>query len=452
MIEVVPGVDDRHGRVAKPTATHPPDSRPDEVLVGGTNSAFPLPLEGCIERGAGSRVWDEQGQEYIDFLLASGPLILGHAHARVCDAVAQQLSKGSAFHALNRPALELAARIADIPGCVEMVRFASTGTEATLHAVRLARGYTGRDRVLVFAGSYHGSHDLALIGHRGPTMARGGGVPRAVLEDVVVAKFNDIGTVEDAFAAHGDSLAAVLVEPQHRSVDPLPAFLPRLAQLCRSAGTVLIFDEVVTGFRLAFGGAQEYYSVEPDLVCYGKILGGGFPLSAVGGRRDIMTLADPALSSSPNFVHVSGTLSGNPISAVAGLATLAELERPGVYERLHGLGERLRAGLAREMRVHDVGGSVIGSGPIAAVKFSETRQPGGDALLRETVNRELIHRGVLVQLQTKFYISLVHTEREIDYAVDAFGAALWAATEVESDRNKGRNKEQCLGVDAEYVE
>ena len=414
MIEIVPGVDDRHGRVAKRTAAHPPDSRPDEILVGGTNSAFPLPLEGCIERGAGSRVWDERGHEYIDFLLASGPLILGHAHARVCDAVARQLSKGSAFHAVNRPALELAARIADIPGCVEMVRFASTGTEATLHAVRLARGYTGRDKVLVFAGSYHGSHDLALIGHRGPTMARGGGVP------------------------HGGSLAAVLVEPQHRSVDPLPAFLPRLAQLCRSAGTVLIFDEVVTGFRLAFGGAQEYYSVEPDLVCYGKILGGGFPLSAVGGRRDIMTLADPALSSSPNFVHISGTLSGNPISAVAGLATLAELERPGVYERLHGLGERLRDGLAREMHAHDVGGSVIGSGPIAAVKFSETRRPRCDAPLRETVNRELIGRGVLVQLQTKFYVSLVHTEREIDYAVDTFGAALGAATEGESDCNKGR--------------
>lgn len=438
MVRVAPRVDDRHGRVAKLTATDPPDARPDEVLVGRTNSAFALPLEGCIERGAGSRVWDERGREYIDFLLASGPLILGHAHERVCDAVAQQLSRGSAFHALNRPALELAARIAEIPGCVEMVRFASTGTEATLHAVRLARGYTGRDKVLIFAGSYHGSHDLALIGHRGPTMVRGGGVARGVLQAAVVGRFNDIGTVEDAFAAHRDSLAAVLVEPQHRSVDPLPGFLARLAQLCRSAGAVLIFDEVVTGFRLAFGGAQEYYGVEPDLVCYGKILGGGFPLSAVGGRREVMALADPALSASPNFVHVSGTLSGNPISAVAGLATLAELVRPGVYERLHGLGERLRAGLAREMRARDVGGSVIGSGPIAAVKFSEDRQPGCDAPLQEAVNRELIRRGLLVQLQTKFYISLVHTEREIDYAVDTFGAALSAVTEGVSDGNGGR--------------
>jgi len=430
MLQVASDIDRQEDPRPRSTViTQSPEVCADDVLVGGSNSAFLLPVRVCLEQGSGSRVWDDGGHEYIDFLLASGPLILGHAHPQVCEAVAQQLSKGSAFHALNRPALELAGRLAEIPGCVEMVRFASTGTEATLHAVRLARAYTGRDKVLIFAGSYHGSHDLSIIGHRGAARASTGGVPRSAIEDTVVARFNDIGSVEESFAIHGGSLAAVLVEPQQRSLDPLPGFLPRLAQLCRSAGAVLIFDEVLTGFRLAFGGAQEYYGVEPDLVCYGKILGGGLPLSAVGGRREIMRLADPALASTPNFVHISGTLSGNPVAAVAGLATLAELEEPGVYEHLHELGKRLRTGLAQQLNALGIAGSVIGSGPIAAVEFSDQAQPRSGLALREAVNRELILRGVLVQLQTRFYISLAHTEAEIDFAVDAFGTAVQAAIE-----------------------
>jgi glutamate-1-semialdehyde 2,1-aminomutase len=430
MLQVASEIDLQQDSRPKSTLmVHSPEVCADDVLVGGSNSAFLLPVKVCLERGFGSRVWDEGGHEYIDFLLASGPLILGHAHPRVCEAVARQVSRGSALHALNRPALELAGRLVEIPGCVEMVRFASTGTEATLHAVRLARAYTGRDKVLTFAGSYHGSHDLSIIGHHGVARAGSGGVPRSAIEDTVVARFNDIGSVEESFAIHGGSLAAVLVEPQQRSLDPLPEFLPRLAQLCRSAGVVLIFDEVLTGFRLAFGGAQEYYGVEPDLVCYGKILGGGLPLSAVGGRRQIMRLADPALASAPNFVHISGTLSGNPLSAVAGLATLAELEEPGVYQHLHRLGKRLRTGLAQQLNAHGIGGSVIGNGPIAAVEFSDMAQPRSGLVLREAVNRELILRGVLVQLQTRFYISLPHTEAEIDFAVDAFGAAVRAAVE-----------------------
>lgn len=427
MVQVATGVDAGGGSMVQPGARASRRSAaPADVLVGGSNSAFQLPVEITVDRGEGSRVWDESGAEYVDFLLASGPLILGHAHPSVSRAVAHQLSRGSAFHALNRPAIELATRIVEIPGCVEAVRFASTGTEATMHAVRLARGYTGRDKVLTFAGSYHGSHDLSLIGHRGAARAQGGGVPASAVRDTVVARFNDLASVEEAFAAHEDSLAAVLIEPQQRSLDPLPGFLPKLARLCRSAGTVLIFDEVLTGFRLAYGGAQEYYGVEPDLVCYGKIVGGGFPLSAVGGRRDIMRLAEPALSPAPYFVHISGTLSGNPISAVAGLATLKELERPGVYERLHVLGARLRDGLTRQMAHYGLGGRVIGSGPIAAVDFDE---PGPTAQLRGSLNRGMILRGVLVQLQTRFYVSLAHTEEEIDFAVETFGAALQAVGE-----------------------
>ncbi len=430
MLQVATDVDYRRDSAPKSTlAVHSTEVRSDDALVGGSNSAFALPVRLCLERGSGSRVWDDGGREYVDFLLASGPLILGHAHPQVCDAVARQLSKGSVFHTLNRPALDLAARLVEIPGCVEMVRFASTGTEATLHAVRLARASTGRDKVLIFAGSYHGSHDLSIIGYRGAERAAGGGVPRSAIGETVVARFNDIDSVQESLAIHGGSLAAVLVEPQQRSVDPLPDFLPRLAELCRQAGIVLIFDEVLTGFRLAFGGAQEYYAVEPDVVCYGKILGGGFPLSAVGGRREIMRLADPALASAGQFVHISGTLSGNPVSAAAGLATLAELAQPGVYERLHRLGDHLRSGLTQQLHSRGIGGSVFGSGPIAAVDFSDPAGPGSGLVLRDAVNRELILRGVLVQLQTRFYLSLVHTEAEIDLAVDAFGDALREAIE-----------------------
>jgi glutamate-1-semialdehyde 2,1-aminomutase len=437
MVQVASGIRSRVGLQSRPAAIEaPPEARTRDVLVGGSNSAFPLPLDACLERGAGCRVWDESGREYLDCLLASGPLILGHAHPRVCEAVSRQLGKASTFCATTRPTLELAERVAEIPGCVEMVRFVSTGTEATLHAVRLARAYTGRDKVLVFAGSYHGSHDVSLIGHRGAVRAQGGGVPRSVTQDTVVADFNDIASVEEAFALHGPSIAAVLIEPQQRSIDPLPGFLERLAEICGTEGTVLIFDEVMTGFRLAFGGAQEYYGVEPDLVCYGKILGGGFPLSAVGGRKEIMRLMDPARASSASFVHVSGTLSGNPISAVAGLATLDELERPGTYEHLHELGGRLRTGLTGELRKQGVAASVTGSGPIAAVEFSDIGEPGTGRALKAAVNRELIRQQVLAQLQTRFYVSTVHSEEDVDFAVDAFGSA--TATVMENVSAEGK--------------
>lgn len=398
------------------------------VLVGRTNSAFPIPLVGCIARGEGARVWDDDGNEYVDFLLSSGPMILGHSHPAVREAVAAQMANGFAFNVLNSQAVHLAERIVAIPGCAELVRFASTGTEATMHAVRLARAYTGRSKVLLFAGSYHGSHDLSIIGYRGAVKASSGGVPDSVIQDTLLATFDDITSVEGAFAKHGDEIAAVLMEPQQRSVDPSPGFLDKVKELCQGNGTVLIFDEVLTGFRLAYGGAQEYYGVTPDLLCYGKIVGGGFPLSAVAGRHEIMRLADPALAPTASFVHLSGTLSGNPVSAAAGLATLKELEAPGTYETLHAMGGRLRAGLREQMQSKGVEGSVVGSGPIGAVRFGDG-SPERAVAMRNAVNRHIVERGVLAQLQTRFYVSLAHTESDIDFCVSAFGGALAAAVQ-----------------------
>lgn len=415
----------------RPTARRGVDKRERTgpgVLVGRTNSAFPIPLEGCIARGSGSRVWDDDGNEYVDFLLSSGPMILGHSHPRVRQAVADQMANGFAFNVLNRQAVELAERIVAIPGCAELVRFASTGTEATMHAVRLARAFTGRDKVLIFAGAYHGSHDLSIVGHRGAVKASTGGVPNAVIQDTLLATFDDISSVEGVFAQHGDDIAAVLMEPQQRSVDPSPGFLAQLADLCRENGTVLIFDEVLTGFRLAYGGAQEYYGVSPDLLCYGKIVGGGFPLSAVAGRHEIMRLADPALAPTAKFVHLSGTMSGNPVSAAAGLATLEELDKPGVYERLHAAGTRLRDGLRSQLTSRGINGTVVGSGPIAAVRFGNDGQSDQAIALRNAVNRSMVEGGVLAQLQTRFYVSLAHSDEDINFAVDIFGNALAQAT------------------------
>ena len=221
---------------------------------------------------------------------------------------------------------------------------------------------------------------------------------------------------------------AVIIEPQQRSVDPSPGFLQELAELCSDHGAVLIFDEVLTGFRLAYGGAQEYYEVEPDLVCYGKIVGGGFPLSAIAGRREIMNLADPKIAATPDFVHLSGTMSGNPVSAAAGIATLDELEEPGVYGRLHSMGKRLRKGLRGQLKEQGIAGRVIGSGPIASVKFDDSPEHGSGVTLRNAVNRRIVRRGVLVQMQTRFYLSLAHSDEDIDTVVDAFGDALHAAT------------------------
>jgi glutamate-1-semialdehyde 2,1-aminomutase len=229
---------------------------------------------------------------------------------------------------------------------------------------------------------------------------------------------------------YGDEIAAVMMEPQQRSVDPSPGFLQAVVDTAHEQGAITIFDEVLTGFRLAYGGAQEYFGVQPDLVCYGKIVGGGFPLSAVAGKREIMCRADPKLTATPDFVHLSGTMSGNPVSAAAGLATLDELGKPGVYERLHEIGRRLRKGLQEKMDSLSIDGRVLGSGPIASVRFDDSPEHGSGVLLRDAVNRRMMRRGVLVQMQTRFYLSLAHTDDDVDFVVDAFGESLRVATKV----------------------
>jgi glutamate-1-semialdehyde 2,1-aminomutase len=332
----------------------------------------------------------------------------------------------------------LAETIAEAAGGGGLVKYVSTGGEAVAAAIRLARAQTGRSKILKFEGGYHGGQDVMLLSVT-PTQPAAGsegqpdsaGITQGVRQDVLVAPYNDLESTASLLASQAADVAAVVIEPQQRCLDPLPGFLPGLRELTRQHNTLLVFDEVVTGFRLAFGGAREYYGVQPDLAAYAKIIGGGLPLGAIWGRTEIMAPADPRRRD-PARVQVRGTLSGNPLSASAGLATIAELRKPGAYERLHALGQRLREGLAAAARRQRTPLQVMGEGPLAAVVLSDrpvTDYLGvasGDRARLSRVGVEMLKRGILVNLDVKFYLSLAHGDAEVDAAVEAFETGLIA--------------------------
>jgi len=407
-------------------------------LPGGVlgSARFADDVAFVIDRGRGSHVWDVSGREYIDHLLGSGPMILGHGHPVVVAAVRAQLDKGTTFFLVNEPIVELADEICRAVRCAEQVRFTSTGTEATFFALRAARAFRHRDTVMKFEGGYHGSHDYALMSSspRSPkafpaATADSAGIPHAIEGEVLIAPYNDLATVEALLAVHAEALAAVIVEPFQRLIPPQPGFLAGLRAATARHGIPLIFDEVVTGFRFAYGGAQEHYGVVPDLAALGKIIGGGFPLAAVCGREEIMRAFDPRLDGTGDFVAQVGTLNGNPVAAAAGLATLAELREPGAYARLQGRGRALRDGLADLAKRSGLPAQVIGETTVFDIVFTD--QPVTDyramltadgALLR-AFNAECLKRGLL-KGKEKLYMSLAHTEADVARALVVFEAAL----------------------------
>src|SRR4030095_11819614 len=325
------------------------------LLPGGILGGYSAPrdLSLVVREGRGPRLVDVSGREYIDYILGSGPLVLGHAHPAVIAAVERQLSKGTTYFQLSEPTLALAEEICRAVPCAEQVRFTSSGSEATFFALRVARAFRGREKILKFEGGFHGTHDYSLmsVGPHAPKAypaptPDSAGIPHAIQEHVLIAPFNDLAETEAILAAHHGDLAALIMEPFQRLIPPDTQFLRGVREITRRFGVPLIFDEIVTGFRFAYGGAQEYYGVVPDLAALGKIVGGGFALAAVVGRADIMRHLAPELEGTPEFVAQAGTLNGNPIAAAAGLATLAELRRPGTYARLFATGTRLQAGLA----------------------------------------------------------------------------------------------------------
>ena len=403
-------------------------------------NALPPELSFVVDHGEGARLVDVRGRTYLDYVLGSGPLLLGHAHPAVVRAVQEQVARGSTFHWLSEPSIRLAEAVVDAVPCADQVRFVSTGTEATMFACRMARAVTRREKILKFEGGWHGLHDYAMVGnwrvpseapypYPGPDI---GGIPRGALESVLVAPFNDLATTERIATERGSELAAIIVEPLQRSIRPRPGFLAGLRELAHRLGALLIFDEVVTGFRLAYGGAQEYYGVLPDLAVYGKALTCGFSLAAIAGRADVMATADPARKGSLDYAGLSGTLSGNALACAAGIAALAELRRPGVYERLHALGERLRSGIARRADRLGVPVQVLADGPIAQVFFVDPAADlSNDRALRAADGRkatrfalECLRRGIFTLPGTKLYLSLAHTDADIDWTLDVMEESL----------------------------
>ncbi len=409
-------------------------ARAQKILVGGVNSpvrAFRAvggaPL--VIDRARGSRLWDVDGREYIDYVCSWGALILGHADPKVVSAVANQARRGTSYGMTSPLEIDLGERIACAIPSIERIRFVSSGTEAAMSAIRAARGFTGRDFILKFEGGYHGHADSFLV-EAGSGLATLGisaspGVPAALAQLTLNAPYNDVAAVEKIFARHAGKIAAVIVEPVAANmgvVPPAPGFLDSLRRITSRDGALLIFDEVITGFRLAYGGAQGIFSVRPDLTVLGKIIGGGLPVAAYGGRREIMESIAPL-----GPVYQAGTLSGNPLAMRAGLTTLPRLEAPRFYDALGAKSLRLSEGLRKALRDTGIPGEVNATGSLLTLFFSSgpVRDFAGakkaDTARFAAFFREMLRRGIFLppsQFEALF-ISAAHTEDDIDRTVSA---------------------------------
>jgi glutamate-1-semialdehyde 2,1-aminomutase len=414
--------------------------RANRLLPGGVLGSHRsgTDLEFVVRKARGPYLWDTEGRRYLDYLLGSGPMLLGHAHPAVVEAVTRQLGRGTTYMLLNEPILELAEELVRAVPCAEQVRFTSSGSEATFFALRVARAWRGRDKVMKFEGGFHGTHDYGLmsVGPRTPkafpaATADSAGIPSTLEGEVLIAPYNDLATTEALLDAHHQELAAVIVEPYQRVIVPDRDFLHGLRRVTRRYGVPLVFDEIVTGFRLAYGGAQEYYGVVPDLAAFGKVLAGGFPLAAVCGPAELMRHFDPAREGAPDHVWQAGTLNGNPVAAVAGLATLAELRKPGTYERLFRTGSRLRTGLADAARRQGLSAQVSGEPPVFDILFTDEAVVDyrttltADRASIAAFNRECLRRGV-VKAVNKIYVSLAHSDTDVDATLDVFDQALAA--------------------------
>ena len=405
-----------------------------QVMPGGTLGNIGRDI--VITEGKAGRVRDASGNEYVDYLLGSGPMLIGHAHPEVNEVVREQIEKGTTFFANNDQAILLAEELVRSVACADKVRFTSSGTEATLYALRTARAYRGRDKILKFEGGFHGMHDYALMS-MSPTnpydfprpTPDSAGIPRAIEDEVLIAPFNDLQTATSIIEAHHDELGAVIVEPFQRLLPPKPGFLQGLREVTAQYGIPLIFDEVVTGFRFAYGGAQEFYGVEPDMCSLGKVIAGGFPLAAVAGREEMMGHFDASSAEAGNFLPQIGTLSGNPVAAAAGLKTLEILRREGTYERIFATGQQLREELQRMLDQAEIPASVVGEAPLFDVFFSESEITdyrstlSANKQMLSRFNELLLARGVL-KGDTKFYVSLAHTAADVQHTIDAFASAI----------------------------
>ena len=405
-----------------------------KIIPGGVNS----PVRACksvgadplfIERGEGCLIYDADGNRFIDYIGSWGPLILGHRHPAVVDAITAVLERGTSFGAPTDLEIQLAEMVIEAVASVDLVRMVNSGTEATMSAIRLARGVTGRDLVIKFDGCYHGHADTLLVaaGSGVATLGIPGspGVPEAVAQSTVSLPFNDIEAIEKVMADKGDKVACVVVEPVAGNmglVAPEDGFLKTLRELTEMHGTVLIFDEVMTGFRVAYGGAQSLYDIRPDLTCFGKVIGGGLPVAAYGGKKEIMSQIAPQGS-----IYQAGTLSGNPIAMAAGIATLKQLQKPGVYEALNERSKRLITGLGQAANKASVAARVGHVGSMMGMFFTDRNVANFDDA--KTCDLELFSKFYQGMRQHGIYIapsqfevlflSTAHSDEHVDATIDA---------------------------------
>ena len=409
--------------------------RAQELIPGGVNSPVRA-FRGVggnpvfVARGEGSHIFDVDGNEYIDYVGSWGPLLLGHRHPAILAALERALTIGTSFGAPTEQEIELAEAICDAVPSIEMVRLVNSGTEATMSAIRVARGFTGRDLIVKFEGCYHGHVDSLLV-KAGSGLATLGiadtqGVPKAFCDTTIALPFNSPEAVEEAFRAHGDRIAAVIVEPvvgNMGCVPPLPGYLAMLREVTHRYGALLILDEVMTGFRVAFGGAQQRYGVVPDLTTLGKVIGGGLPVGAYGGRKEIMRKVAPA-----GPVYQAGTLSGNPLAVAAGLAMLRHLKaHPEIYEQLENRAAALCAAVPADVAVNRVGSMFtffFTSGPVTdweSAKRSDTARFG-------RFFRAMLESGIYLapsQFEAAF-LSAAHSEEDIASTISAAREAFQA--------------------------
>ena len=406
----------------------------EQIIPGGVNS----PVRSCravgthplfIARGLGSKIFDVDGNIYIDYVGSWGPLILGHAHPEVVEAVKAAAELGTSFGIPTTLEVDLAQMITKLVPSMKMVRMVNSGTEATMSAIRLARGYTGRSKIIKFDGCYHGHADTLLVkaGSGAATLGIPGsaGVPADFVKHTLSLRFNDLEQVAAVMEEQGKDVAAIILEPVAGNmgvVPPKPGFLEGLRHWCNETGALLIFDEVMTGFRLALGGAQEIYDVQPDLTCLGKVIGGGLPVGAYGGRRDIMSQVAPL-----GEVYQAGTLSGNPLAVTAGLTTLRLLNKPGVYDELEERSNYLFNEMSRLAAKHKVVSTMNRVGSMGCLFFTEQRVVDFDSAQTADTRKfahmfcAMLERGVYLapsQFEAAF-VSLAHDQEDIDKTLAA---------------------------------